>query len=64
MRAGDIQVRVQAAAIKDRQGQPGGDAHLLGRVAEQIAEMQSILLQEGHQVDIRIKRGFRGINFA
>lgn len=44
LRLGDIQVRIQATAVKDRQRQPGGHAHLLRGRAEQVAQVQRILL--------------------
>jgi hypothetical protein len=44
LRLGTIQIGVQPAAVENRQGQTGGHAHLLSGRAEQIAEVQGILL--------------------
>ncbi len=64
LRFRDIKTGVQPAAVKDRQRQPGGDAHLLCGMAKQIAQVQGVLLQKRHQVDIGIKRRFCGVNAA
>ena len=64
LRLGDIQIRIQPAAVEDRQRQPRGDAHLLSGGTEEIAQMQGILLQECHQVHVGIEGGFGRIHFA
>ncbi len=61
---GDIKAGVKPPAVKDRQRQAAGDAHLLGRVAKEIAQVQGVLLQKRHQVKIRVKRGFCGLYAA
>mgnify|MGYP007125341373 CR=1 FL=1 len=40
----NIQPGIKPAAIEDGQCKPGGDAHLLCRMTEQVAQVERILL--------------------